>query len=156
MRAFITCALVFGLALGTAINFPIRETFFQPDPYSEVTLLDAGMKVGASGAGEYYRLHATFKKNACEFQYMQFWANSFDRWVRVPYFDDKPEGDRVAGWTTFDVRVPFLGVRYEKIELRTRHNCKRYEGQKEIIEVVDKVFYRDVNIDYSFNEDMVP
>lgn len=134
----LTIPAVVGLWLAIALQLPLKEWFFPTQPYTNVKILTQEV------VNNTFHVKATFFKNECKFQFMKFYGQQIgeeDVWEALPYFDrDVPEGDRVQGWHTMDIDVPLIN-KYSTIELRTRHECMSIEGDKTIIETVDKIFY---------------
>ena len=128
-----------GLIVFSAMQIAILAGVFEPKPYWGVTprlieRTEDGLNVIAD-----------FTKGECSLVRFSVAGIGFDGVKILDYTDldnrqtaDGQQEDRIAGDTTLRVSIPFNGVRYDVIELRTRHNCVSADKVKK----VDKIFLR--------------
>lgn len=140
-------ALVFavGLWLGIILNFPYKDVFYPTEPYSDVTVKFSNI------IDDTYFITASFIKNECKFKKLEIFghSNTEEEWTFLPYENlpgptgEAVEGDRVAGEHTLRLSAALDGRDYDKIQIRTRHDCSTTKNNVTTIEAVDRVFYTE-------------
>jgi len=133
MKRFKWKELVVGLTLGGLLFSP-WGSLLGADPYSDVDV------VLVSPEGDGVVITANFRKNECVFSRLEVFGYVFDElqiltWENVVVGSEEdygPNYDRTNGGQTLRIRVKTNGVDYDKLEIRTRHDCNG--------KTVDKVF----------------
>lgn len=120
------------LSLAVVIPVGLYTDVLEPSPYSDVKLRNAWI------TKTHIDLSASFVKNdSCTFDKLGAFGNSFEGWIPLRWEDiDPPQGDRLEGHHTINLRVFFDGAKdLDLVEVRTRHLCGDDKVDK-----VDKVF----------------
>jgi len=133
MNRFKWRELVAGLTLGGLLFFP-WGALLEVDPYSDVDIVSVSLEEDG------VVITANFRKNECAFKRLEVFGYVFGElqiitWENVAVGAEEdygPNYDRTKGDQTLRIRVKTNGVDYDKLEIRTRHNCN---GKN-----VDKVF----------------
>ena len=130
VRASIIGVLAF--IFGAVLMVPVLHQYgaFEPTPY-RVTDVTHWREDGL------VRVRVRFIKDDCEYERGVIWGTYFGEvdprpltWRNIP----GNIGDRTKGEHTADLVIGPLRQPYERIEMRTRHDC---DGEK-----VDRVFFR--------------
>jgi len=122
--------IAFAALLGAAAQFVLSDWVKNPVPYRNVQVQSL------SFADSRISLVANFEKTACKFERLTAIAGvagetQFLYWENI---DATDTGDRSVGTQTLRIAISVLGIDYDWIEIRTRHDC---DGTK-----ADRVFYR--------------
>ena len=133
MKRFKWRELVAGLTLGGLLFFPWGD-LLEADPYSNVDV------VSVSPEEDSVVITANFRKNECTFKKLEVFGYVFGElqiitWGNVVVGAEEdygPNYDRTKGDQTLRIRVKTNSVDYDKLEIRTRHDCNG--------KTVDKVF----------------
>jgi hypothetical protein len=123
-------AAVFWL-LGVLMYDAFGRYYLSQRPFADVQL------VSAHPVGESTEIIATYEKLGCTIQRMVVYGLAFGNYTALDYRPRRgPNEDfeRIEGRQTMDIIVETRGVRYEAIEIRTRHDC---DGER-----VDSIFLR--------------
>jgi len=129
-KEYIFLWLALAALLGAAGQTLLIDHILRPDPYRNVEVKSI------TQADSRISLVANFEKTACTFERLNAIAGvagetQFLYWENI---DATDTGDRSVGTQTLRIAISVLGIDYDWIEIRTRHDC---DGIK-----ADKVFYR--------------
>lgn len=122
---------VVAFLFGALLMVPVLESYgaFEPTPY-RVTDVDYRTE------GDKLRVKVAFIKDDCEYVRGVVWGTYFGEvdprpipWRNIP----GNIGDRTKGEHSADIEIGPLRQPYEKVEMRTRHDC---DG-----DIVDRVFF---------------
>lgn len=118
--------------LGVLMWDAFGRYYLSQRPFADVEL------ISAHPIGEHQvEVIATYEKLGCTIQKMVVYGYAFGNYTALDYRPRRGpnEGfERIEGRQTMDIIVDVNGVKYEAIEIRTRHDC---DGER-----VDSVFLR--------------
>lgn len=98
---------------------------FQPVPYGHVEIKEV------VESGDSVLFVANFVKVKCKFEKLQVQGETLGVWQVIPWVSDD-RGDRLAGKETLSVTFKASPDQFDRIQIKTRHDCN---GRK-----VDKIF----------------
>lgn len=111
------------------LGWASREYIFPPNPYNNVSV------VSLERGKETLKVEANFTKLGCDFVRLDVVGIANEATAILNWEDNfslPPDHDRAKGSQTLSITINLPDINFERVEIRTRHNC---DGLK-----VDKVF----------------
>lgn len=121
--------LLVSILASTATLILARNGAFDQQPFDRVKV------TSVSRSGYEVNIKAQYRKVACEIERIVVFGTILGEVTPldyVPYRGPNIDEDRLEGQQAMEIIVDMAGVKYDNIEVRTRHNC---EGRH-----VDNVF----------------